>query len=783
MFTNYFKTAIRHFRRNASSFLINVLGLSLGLACSILIFLWVADELSVNKFHTNLDRIYRVMEHQDYSGDIFTTSSTPGILAPALKDEIPEIEHAATVTWNMDHLFTVDDKSLKENGLYARKDFFHIFSFDLIAGSPDDVLAVPNSVVLSESLANKYFGNANPVGQAITVNQQTTYTVTGVFKDPTDNSTLKFDYVFPFEDWLERNQWATRWGNNGPHTYITLKEGAEAETVDAKIMNFIKDRAEGAIAELFLYPLSDAYLYSRFENGQPAGGRIEYVRLFSAVAFFILLIACINFMNLSTARSTKRAREVGIRKSIGASRGSLIGQYLGESMLIAFTGLLFAILFVEAFLPVFNNLTDKAISIDYTDPSLLLSFLGITLFTGLIAGSYPALYLSSFEAVKTLKGTIRSSAGEVFARKGLVIFQFSLSIILIVSTILIYKQIQYVQNKNLGYQTENLLYLPIEGELSDRWEPFRQELERRPDVMSVSRTNHRFLGRNSNTGDVHWPGKDEDAHVLFEMVQVDYDLLETVGIEMAEGRTFSRGFGADTARVIVNERATEIMQMEEPLGQSIRFWGSDWEIVGVAKDFHFQRLQFGIEPLMIILNPQNTGSAFIRVQSDNMPQTLGDIEAIYKEINPNYPFDYRFMDAEYARQYRSETRIGELAKYSAILAIIICCLGLFGLSAFTAEQRTKEIGIRKVLGASVRNLAAMLSKDFTKPVVIAILIAVPASWYLMNNWLNDYAYRIDIEWWVFAVSGGLALLIAWLTVSGQSVKAALMDPVKSLRSE
>lgn len=469
---------------------------------------------------------------------------------------------------------------------------------------------------------------------------------------------------------------------------------------------------------------------------------------------------------------------------VGQKRlGSLIGQYLGESILISFCALLLAVLLVEGFLPVFNDLTEKSITIDYSNFQMMSTFLGVSLLTGLIAGSYPALYLSSFEAVKTLKGTIKSSFGEAFVRKGLVVFQFSLSIILIISTILIYNQIQYVQNKNLGYKIENLIRIPIEGDLDDQWDVFQQQLQQNPDVISVSRASSGLLGRNSNTGDVHWPGKDPEEHILFEMVRVDYDLMETMDMKLAAGRSFSPEFGADTSRIVVNERALEVMGMENGVGQVLDIWDDKWEIIGIVEDFHFQQLHYNIEPLIFMLEPQFTWTSFIRVRSDNMQQTLAKIEAVYKKINPDYPFDYEFMDQQYASMYRSETRIGELAKYAAVLAIIICCLGLFGLSAFTAEQRTKEIGIRKVLGASVQNLVLMLSKDFTRPVLIAIGISIPVSWYLMSNWLSDYAYRIDIGWWVFALGSGVALLVAWLTVSWQSIKAATMNPTKSLKTE
>lgn len=451
MFKNYLKTAFRSFKRHKSSFLINVIGLSIGMACSILILLWVLDELNYDRFHADTDRMYQVMEHQRYSGDIMTTHSTPGILAPALKEEVPEFEHVATYTWNIEYLFTKGEKSLKETGLYARPDFFHILNINVLHGNKDELINSPKSVAISKELAEKYFNTENPVGESITINGTEVHTITGVFEKLPENSSFQFSYVLPFEDWLQNNEWATRWGNNGPRTIAKLYPGVDVAALNSKIKDFIKQKDEDdSNVDLFVFPFADLYLYGQFEDGAQTGGRIDYVRLFTIVAIFILLIACINFMNLSTAKATKRAKEVGIRKSIGASQGSLIGQFIGESMIITFFSLLVSVFLVELSLPIFNDLTDKAIDITYSDPTLLLIFLGTALVTGFIAGSYPAFYLSSFEAVKTLKGNLKISGSEAFARKGLVVFQFSLSVILIISTIVVYQQIQFTQTKNLG---------------------------------------------------------------------------------------------------------------------------------------------------------------------------------------------------------------------------------------------------------------------------------------------------------------------------------------------
>ncbi|HKL17959.1 MAG TPA: ABC transporter permease, partial [Halalkalibaculum sp.] len=736
-----------------------------------------------DRFHEDIDQIYQVMEHQSFSGDMFTTHSTPGILAPTLKEEVPEFQYVATYTWNMDFLFTKGDKSLKENGLYARPDFFHILSIPLVQGSRDELLLKPKSVVISKEMAKKYFGEDNPVGESITLNSEELLTVTGVFRKLPENSSIQFDYVLPFEDWLKTNEWATDWGNNGPRTIAKLHAGVDVDALNAKINDFIKERNEGSNVDLFVHPFADLYLYGQFEQGEVAGGRIDYVYLFSVVAIFILLIACINFMNLSTAKATKRAKEVGIRKSIGASKGSLVGQFIGESMIITFFSLFLSILLVEAFLPVFNGLTDKVIDVNYFEPVLLLTFIGTALFTGLLAGSYPAFYLSSFEAVKTLKGSLKSSAGEVFARKGLVVFQFTLSVILIICTIVVYQQIQFTQTKNLGYDKENLLYFSVEGGLNDSWDSFRQEISTIQGVTSVSRAGATFMGRNSNTSGLDWPGKDPETLVLFENVSADYGLIETLGFELTDGRTHVREFGADTSRIIINQKAADIMGMEKPVGKFITLWDQETEIIGLVKDFNFQSLRQEIEPLFFRLAPQYTWRAYVRINNSEIQNTIAGIEEVYKRFNPTYPFDYEFMDDQYAALYRSEQRIGDLAKYFSIFAILISCLGLFGLSAFTAEQRAKEIGVRKVLGASVQNLVLLLTKDFTKLVLFAILIAIPVSWWVMDRWLSDFAYQSGLDWWIFMASGILAVVIAWLTVSWQSIRAAWANPVKSLKSE
>ncbi len=786
MFTNYIKTAIRNFARHKSSFFINVSGLSIGLACSVLILLWVLDEVNINRFHDDLDRIYQVMEHQVYAnGNIFTTQATPGLLAPALVEEIPEIEYAATLSWSIQYLFSEDDHSIKTGGIYARPDIFRILTFDILAGNPEHWLKETNSVVISDELAEKLFGDRPALDRTVTVDGSTQYRIAGVFKKFPATSTLQFDFILPFKVFENNNAWTTSWASNGPRTLAKLRKGADPAAVDDKIKDFIKERNEGSVVDLFLYPYADLYLYGRFEEGRAAGGRIEYVRLFSIVALFILLIACVNFMNLSTAQSAMRAREVGIRKSIGAGRGSLIGRYLGEAILISFCALILGLILVELLLPAFNSLTGKEITLRILNPAMILILAGIGLITGVVAGSYPAFYLSAFDPVRTLKGEIRSSTREVFTRKGLVVFQFTLSIVLIVSTILIHRQVQFLQTKHIGYKKENLIYFPIEGALHANWESFRREVSALPEISGISRANHHFLGRSSNTSSISWPGKNPDSPVLFESMMVDFDLIETLGFEIHGGRSFSREFGADSARIIINETAARIMEMDDPVGRSVTIWRNELEIAGVLKDFNYDHLRSRVEPLFMMLDRQNNWmhAGYIRVQTDDIKSTLQRIQLIHESVNPAYPFDYSFVDDRYANLYRSEMRIGKLSNYFAVFAIFISSLGLFGLSAFTAERRKKEMSIRKVLGATVTGLVGLHAKEFLRLILLAAVISGPVSYYIMHTWLQEFVHRIEISLWVFVAAGGLAVAIAVITVSYQAIKTALSNPVDHLKYE
>ncbi|GAB3916341.1 ABC transporter permease [Larkinella terrae] len=787
MLTNYLKIAWRNLKRNKTFSLINILGLALGMACSLIILLWVQDELAMDRFHANDSRIYRVMENQAWAGqDVGSTSSTPGILAENLKKDFQEVEKAAMMTWEQNILLTVGNTFGKEKGRFASGDFLSIFSFPLKQGDARTALARPDAIVISEKLARKYFPHQDALGKVIRVDNTDDMMVTGVMGEIPENSSLKFDYLMSWERFVKYNNWVKEWGNNGPRTFVLLSKNADSEKVSAKIKDYIKQKTNKQTnnIELFLQKSSDAYLHSNFKNGKLNGGRIEYVQLFIIVAVFILIIACINFMNLATARSVKRAKEVGVRKVVGAERSSLMGQFVGESMLISLLALLVAVLVVVMTLPVFNELTEKHLAFRFDDPFFWLVLLGLTLVTGLVSGSYPALFLSSLKPVVVLKGVLKFKPSATFFRKGLVVFQFSLSIILIVGMIIIYRQIQYIQTKNLGFDKENLLYMPLEGDLKKNYQTFRRELLTQPGIKEVSASWSDPLEVGSSTIGVGWRGKDTTQRILFNQTAVHYGYLKAMDIKLKEGRDFSPDFSTDTTNYIINEESARKIGYKNPIGQELTFWGRKGIIVGVVKNYHINSLHVAIEPLILHMQRKEfDGVVLVRAEKGRTREAMANLERTFHKFNPRYPFEYKFTDQEFGNNYKSENIVSKLANYFAFLAIFISCLGLFGLAAFTAEQRTKEIGIRKVLGASITNIVLMLSKDFLLLVLLSSLVALPVAWWAMSSWLEKYKNRIDIEWWMFAAAVVASLAIALFTISFQSIKAALMNPVKSLKTE
>ena len=790
MLRNYLKVAWRNLLRNKFFSTINILGLALGMACSILILLWVQSETGMDAFHTNDKYLFSVYEKQYYDHKVFGQYSTPGVLPAELKKQIPEIEYATGYAFNNKNTFKVGDKILKIDGNSADADFFKMFSYPLIQGNAKTALSTPSSIAVSRKMAEDFFGSPqNAMGKTVRYENRKDFIISAVFENIKSNSSLKFDFLTNWDAFLLDNSWAKQWGNNGPSTFIQIRKDANPALVEKKLKHFLddlnKEQKKGTFTEeLYIQKFGDNYLHGDFKDGRFEGGRIEYVHLFSIVAVFILLIACINFMNLTTARSVKRAREIGVRKVVGAVRRVLIRQFIGESILLTAIAMVFSLIIMACLLPLFNFITQKQIGLPFADLLFWLKLVVITLITGLIAGSYPALFLSSFNPVKVLKGTIKLSSGATWFRKGLVVFQFVLSVVLIIGTIVISKQVNYVQSINLGYDRENMIYVPLDGELTSKYQVFKTEALKSPGIQSVTRMSQEPTNIQNGTGGVDWDGKDPNVNIEFTQASIGYDFVNTMKLKMASGRDYSRDFATDSVGYIINQAALKRIGYKDPIGKRLTFWGKKGTIIGVVKDFHFTSLHDPINPLVMRLAEKETyGSALIRTRPGKTKEALTSLETLCKQLNPNFQFTYNFSDEEYKKLYNNEQIISKLSNVFAFLAIFISCLGLLGLAMFTAEQRTKEIGIRKVLGASVGTLFTMLSREFIVLVLIALLIASPISWFAMDKWLLKYSYHTDISWWIFLLSGLIAILITLATVSFQSAKAALMNPIKSLRSE
>ena len=790
MLLNYFKTAWRNLVRNKFHSFINIAGLSLGITASLLILLWVQNELNIDAFHKKGSRLYKVYEREYYRTGIDGNYDTPGLLAEELKRTVPEIEDAIMLQEENDAAaLQAGNKILKVDGTGAGADLFTMFSYPLLQGSPSTALHSTTSMAISKKTANQFFGSpVNAMGKTIRFNDKKDFTVTAVFDDLPAGTSRSFDYLISWEALQQQSPWARSWQTSGPQTYVLLRPDAKPEWVDKKITHFLdkynKPQSDAYHVEYGLQKFDEVYLHSQFKNGKVAGGRIEYVRLFSIVAIFILLIACINFMNLTTARSVKRAREIGVRKTLGALRSVLIKQFIGESLLLTAFSVLTALLLMAMLLPLFNAVTQRQIELPFGQPFFWLKLLAITIITGFIAGSYPALFLSSFNPVKVLKGTVKLTSGAIGLRKGLVVFQFVLSMVLIIGTIVVSRQVDFIQKANLGYDRENLLYIPIEGELQTRFATLKQEALNEAGIQAVSRVSDDPTNMDSQTNEVNWEGREPSNMLSFEVQTVGYDFVRTMKLKMAEGRDFSKDYPTDSNAYIINETAARTIGYDHPVGHSLSMNGRKATIIGVLKDFHFRSLHESIKPMILSLGEKGDyGDVLIRTQPGKTREALASMAALCRRLNPKFPFTYTFSDEEYGKLYRSEQVVSKLSDAFAFFAIFISCLGLLGLVMFTAEQRTKEIGIRKVLGATVGGIVRLLTTEFLKLVLLSILIASPLAWWAMSVWLNDYAYKISISWWMFALAGVLAILIAVLTISFQAIKAAIANPVKSLRSE
>lgn len=783
MLRNYLKIAIRSLLKNKLFSFINIFGLALGMTCSLLIGLWVRDEISFNKFYPGLNDIYFVRSGYEENGQSGVSDVTPGPWLEALEKNVPEIEAVTKITYNRDLLFKAGEKSTKESGVYATPGFFRIFRTLFIAGSADKAIDQPTSIAISRKLADKYFGTARAVGKSIRLDNARDFIVSAVFEDIPQNSSVRFDWIVNFA--VQEQDWMKWWGNSSFKTYAMLTPGADPQHAEKIMRQVIKKVAPPALTSFpLLQKMSDVYLYSEYTGLKSTGGRIEYVRIFSIVAVFILLIACVNFMNLATARSVNRAREVGVRKVVGAEKKYLVMQFLGESLIVSLSAAVLAILFTFALLPSFNEAVKKNIVLTPGDPTLWGALIALITITGVVAGSYPALYLSALQPVRILKGRLTFTNSSLYLRKGLVVFQFGISIFLIIGMLVIGDQMNYIQTKRLGIDRENIVYVPLEGDLPNKLEAFRQEVLSSPSIASATTSGSIPTDIGSNSGDLDWPGRDKTADNTVQATFVGYDFAKTMNITMADGRDFAKGFAADTANYIINEATARMMKMKDPVGRQVKFWMGTGTIVGVMKDFHIASFHTGIKPLILVCyKGLNTEYLMVRTRPGQTRQAIAHLETLTKSFNPNYPFSYHFLDEEFERMYSSELIIHILIRFFGVIAILISCLGLLGLAAFTAQQRTREIGIRKVLGANVAHVVALLSKDFVVLVLIAIVVASPLAWYVMNLWLADFAYHIDMSWSMLATAGLLATTIALATVSFQSIGAALADPVKSLKAE
>lgn len=777
MLKYYFLVAFRNVIRYKAFTAINILGLSIGLACSILIYIWVKDELSFDRYHENAESIYRVYEKQFYSGgETFMVFATPEPLAKALKQDIPEIVHATRLNLFWETLLVkYGDKVFNETrGYAADQEALEMFTYHFIYGDKSVALTEPYSIVLTRSMSEKYFGNENPVGKSLNVNNKYELTVTGVMEDVPMNSHVRWEFLVPFEFMLEVWQYPDNlWSSNSFRTYIQLRPGTTEEEVEKKIKDFIQKHHKTDI-ELYLQPLLKTHLYSIV-----GGGPIQYVNIFTIIAIFILFIACINFMNLATARSARRAKEVGIRKVSGATRSKLIAQFYGESILHTLISVIIAVILVKIFIGPFNDLSAKELEFRLFNPAILAAMGLIILITALFAGSYPAYFLSSFKASDVIKGTYH--IGSSVFRKILVIAQFTISIALIICTIIIYKQTQALGQKDLGFDKHNLIYFPLRDFAS--YPAFKEDLLKYPGIENVTATNRVPVSMTNSSWRYNWEGKDPSLEILFQQIYVDFDYLETFRMKMAEGRSFSRQFATDSANYIINEEAVRRMGINAPLGKILQYGEEQGQIIGIVKNFNFHHLSRAIDPVVLKIGPAYFTEMVIRIKPEDHDMTIRAIENIWDNHYNGEPFEYQFLDEELDQMYRPEQRMGVIFNLFSLLAILISCMGLFGMASFMTEQRTKEIGIRKTYGSSILNIFLLINGSFIRLILLANLIAWPVAWFAMHKWLENYAYRTSVPWWAFLLAAIISILIGFITITYQSLRAASTNPSDTLRYE
>ncbi|HEY4326744.1 MAG TPA: ABC transporter permease [Mucilaginibacter sp.] len=790
MIKNYIKTMWRSLVRNRAYTFLNIGGLAIGIACASLIFLWVEDEVNFDSVNTKKDGLYIVRENQKYDTYVFTHSSTPGVMGPVMQAELPGIANTCRVSeGETPLLFANGDKSVFAAGKYAESSIFSMFTLPFVQGNASSAFSQLHSLVITEKTAKKFFGNdKNVIGKSIRVDNKQNYIVTAVLKDIPTNSSLQFEWLMPFKIYFDQSPWLKSWGNNSLSTYVELKPGVTAQTLDKQLYNYIQKREPTSITHLFLFSMNDWHLYDQFDGGKKTGGgQIENVRLFTIIAWIILFIACINFMNLATARSEKRAREVGVRKVLGAAKRLLVMQFISEAIFMAFISSIIAVVIVALTLPAFNTLVQKQLTLGLANPLHIIMLVAITLICGLVAGSYPSLYLSSFNPVSVLKGLKLKNSGAAFIRKGLVIVQFTVSIVLIISTVIVFQQIQHIKSRQLGFNKNNLVEMDLQGDMAKNFAVIKQDLLNTGHISDVALADHAIIYGGNNTSGLTWEGKPPGSQVLVSQRYITPEYIKATGLTILEGRNLTVTDTATPIKMLVTQSMEKLMGKGSAVGKKVHGEGdtSSATVVGVVNDYVYGNMYGKPDPVMFFsVPPAHASVMYVRIKErSDIEKTLAAMQAVLKKDNPAYPFDYRFVDDQFNGMFYSEMLVSKLSRVFATLAIIISCLGLFGLAAYTAERRTREIGIRKVLGASVSGIAGLISKDFLQLVLWSCLVAFPLAYWSMHDWLKKYQYRIDINWWVFAIAGIVAIVIALITVSFQSIKAAIANPVKSLRSE
>jgi len=781
MLKNYYVTMVRNLLRSKGYTALNIFGLTIGIAAFLFIWLWVQDELSYDKFHKDHEKIFIVMDNQTYNGQTYTFQAVPGLMASAIRDEVPEVEFATTVNWENNYLVSKDSIKFLEKGIYAESDFFKVFDFPILHSATKEPAIDKGSIAISRKIALKYFNETNVIGKTLKVGMDE-YIINVVLEDIPANSTIKFNLLLPYQKYFESQAWLSSWENNGVRCFVKLHDPSSKLAVNEKIRFMAKKREEGTAAEFWLQELTRIRLYSKYENGMEAGGRIDYINIFTIVAFSILAIASINFINLTTARSANRAKEVAMRKTVGAGRSMLVAQFLIESVVMSLIAAVLSLLLVQLMLPLFNEFTTKQIINPFLQYNVLLTLLMITLITGVISGIYPAFLLSNVNPIKALKGQVIGTSGKSGLRKSLVVVQLTISVVLIISSLVVFEQINFIKNKNLGLDKESIIMFDTPSAAFNNYEAYKNSLGESAQIISSTVASQNPLNIGSSSTVTDWPGIVEGEKLLIQNIYADQDFTKTLGINLVEGEVF-KGTLADTLSIIVNEEAVSRMNLPKPAtGTKIKLGTHYLTIVGVMQNFHSASLHTGIEPICIFPLPR-WGWTIAKFHPENNQAVISHLEKVYKEFESEYPFDYAFLADLNDKQYGSENVTAKLALMFTFLTVIISCLGLLGLSSFTAERRVKELGIRKVMGATVTELVTMLCSDYAKLAALGIIIGSPIAYYVMNSFLNNYAFHTELNWYPFALTGVAIITITLLTVSYQSIKATLINPASSLRSE